>query len=400
MVQVKPLDGVRIVDFSRVLAGPFCTALLADLGAEVIKIESPGGDDYRHIGPFRDGESALFLSMNRGKKSVVIDLKSDDGKRLAHDLIAKGDVVVENFRPGVAAKLGVDYEAARRTNPRIVYLSISGFGQSGPLADRPSYDIIAQAMAGMMSMTGDPEGPPMRVGDALGDLAAGLYGAWGVTTALFGRERTGQGQYLDVAMFDAIFSFLPTPYSVLMLGGAAPTRSGNRHLLSAPFGSFRAGDGDVIIAVANNALFDRLLGAIGRQDLADDPRFASDETRCANEAPLREIIESWTRRHEVAAVVERLTECGVPASPIWTVEQAATSAHAAYRRLLAGMVHPNAGEIEVVEQPVHFSSVARGDLTPAPLLGEHTRSTLRDILGLDGARLDARGAAGAVSAAD
>ena len=273
--QAKPLDGIRIVDFSRVMAGPFCTALLADLGAEVIKIESRTGDDYRHIGPFKNGESALFLSFNRGKKSVVIDLKSADGRAIAHDLIAHSDIVVENFRPGVARKLGIDYDAARRTNSRIIYLSISGFGQSGPLADRPSYDIIAQAMAGMMSMTGDPEGPAMRVGDALGDLAAGLYGAWGITTALFSRERTGAGQYLDIAMFDAIFSFLPTPFSMFMLTGASPTRSGNRHLLSAPFGSFCAADGEVIIAVANNALFDRLLDALERTDLRDDPRFVA-----------------------------------------------------------------------------------------------------------------------------
>ena len=400
MVQAKPLDGVRIVDFSRVMAGPFCTALLADLGAEVIKVESVAGDDYRHIGPFKNGESALFLSFNRGKKSIVIDLKADDGRELAHGLIANSDVVVENFRPGVARKLGIDYAAARQTNERIVYLSISGFGQAGPLADRPSYDIIAQAMAGMMDMTGDPAGPPMRVGDALGDLAAGLYGAWGVTAALFGRERTGVGQYVDIAMFDAIFSFLPTPFAMHMLTGASPTRSGNSHLLSAPFGSFRAKDGEVIIAVANNALFERLLDAVERADLRADPRFVSDEERKRNELQLRDIIESWTGRHSVEAVVSRLGEFGVPVSPIWTVEQAATSAHATCRELLARMVHPNAGEIAVIEQPVHFSTVPRGELAPAPQLGEHSRATLRDILGLDGDRIAALEAAGTISATD
>jgi CoA:oxalate CoA-transferase len=400
MAQTKPLDGIRIVDFSRVMAGPFCTALLADLGAEVIKVESATGDDYRHIGPFRNGESALFLSFNRGKKSIVIDLKADDGREVAHGLIANSDVVVENFRPGVARKLGIDYDAARRINERIVYLSISGFGQEGPLADRPSYDIIAQAMAGMMSMTGDPDGPPMRVGDALGDLSAGLYGAWGVTAALFGRERTGEGRYLDIAMFDAIFSFLPTPFAMFMLAGASPVRSGNRHLLSAPFGSFRAADGDVIIAVANNALFERLLDAIERADLRDDPRFASDEERNRNELQLRDIIESWASSRSVEAVVDRLGAFGVPASPIWTVEQAATSAHAACRELLAQMVHPIAGDISVVEQPVHFSEVARGELGPAPLLGEHTRTTLRDILDLDDDRIAALEAAGTIASGD
>ncbi len=396
MAQAKPLDGIRIVDFSRVLAGPFCTALLADLGAEVIKIESPNGDDYRHVGPFKNGESALFLMANRGKKSVVIDLKSKDGPSVAQDLIANSDVVVENFRPEVARRLGVDYQAARKSNPKIVYLSISGFGQDGPLADRPSYDLIAQAMAGMMSVTGDPDGPPMRVGDALGDLAAGLYGAWGITTALFGRERTGQGQYLDVAMFDAIFSFLPTPFSVYQFTGDVPTRSGNRHLISAPFGSFHAEDGDVIIAVANNALFERLLSALEREDLREDPRFASDELRARHEPILRDIIEGWTTRHSVEKVVSRLDEFGVPVSPIWTVEQAANSAYSKYRQIFATMVHPNAGEVAVVEQPVHFSSVKRGGISRAPLLGEHTRSALRDAAGMAADRVRGLEEAGVV----
>jgi CoA:oxalate CoA-transferase len=218
------LNGLRVLDFSRVLAGPFCTALLADLGAEVIKVEPPGGDDYRHIGPFKQGESALFLLMNRGKKSLTLNLKSARATALAQDLAGTSDVVVENFKPGVAGRLGVDHETLRAINPRLVYASISGFGQSGPLADRPAYDIIAQAMAGLMSVTGDPEGPPTRTGESMADLCGGLYAAWAITAALFARERSGQGRRIDVAMFDSIFSLLPTALAQYLYAGGTRSR--------------------------------------------------------------------------------------------------------------------------------------------------------------------------------
>ena len=246
--------------------------------------------------------------MNRGKRSVALDLKAPEGLEIARDLIARCEVLVENFRPGVAERLGISYEAARAINSGFVYLSISGFGQSGPLSRRPSYDLIAQAMAGMMSMTGEADGRATRVGDALGDLAAGLYGAWATAVALLGRERDGRGRHLDVAMFDAIFSFLPTPLSLFLFAGASPSRTGNHHAISTPFGSFRALDGDVIIAVANNALFHRLLAAMGRSDLRTihdtSPTAAAPRTR-PNSAPrsrldlklpVEEIVASSGRR--------------------------------------------------------------------------------------------------------
>lgn len=385
MQERRPLEGIRVIDFSRVMAGPFCTALLADLGAEVIKVESPQGDDYRHIGPFKSGESALFQLMNRGKKSVVLDLKSDAGARAARKLIETADVVVENFRPGVARRLGIDYSVAAGLNPHIIYLSISGFGQHGPMAHRPAYDLIAQAMAGIMSVTGSPDGPPMRVGDALGDLATGLYGSWAIGAALVGRERFGIGQYLDVAMFDAIFSFLPTPLSLLLYAGQEPQRTGNDHSISSPFGSFRASDGHVIIAVANDALFARLMQAIGREAELDDLRFRSDEERTRNIDALREIIEAWTTQRTVDEVVGEFDAHGIPAAPIWTVEEAAGSEHAANRKLVAEVAHPVAGQLPVIEQPVHFSTFARGALTAAPLLGEHTDEILRGLEGAAGA---------------
>jgi CoA:oxalate CoA-transferase len=381
------LTGIRVLDFTRVMAGPFCTALLADLGAEVIKIEPAQGDDYRHIGPFRDGESGLFALVNRGKKSVTVDLKAPAGLDIAHGLARRSDVVVENFRPGVASRLRIDYASLSRLRPDLVYLSISGFGQTGPLAHRPAYDLIAQAMAGLMSVTGEADRPPMRVGEAYGDLVSGLFGAWAILAALFARERGGPGRYIDIAMFDALFSMLPTPLSVYLFTGRSPTRCGNSHLISAPFGSFAAADGHVIIAVANNALFEKLMAAIGRPEAAADERFGTDESRRRHEPELRAIIEDWTERRRVADIVEALDAAAVPASPIWTVEEAATSSQAAFRRLLASTRHPEIGAIDVLEQPAHFSGVERGRIGPPPRLGEHTEAVLGELLGYDAATI-------------
>jgi CoA:oxalate CoA-transferase len=383
------LSGLRVLDFSRVMAGPFCTALLADLGAEVIKVEPPSGDDYRHIGPFKGGESALFLLMNRNKKGLTLNLKSAQGAALAQGLAACCDVVVENFKPGVAKRLGVDHQTLIATNPRLVYASISGFGQSGPFAERPAYDLIAQAMAGIMSVTGDPQGPPTRTGESLADLSAGLYAAWAIMVALFARERSGRGRWIDVAMFDSLFSLLPTALGQYLYAGMTPQRTGNRHPLSSPFGSFRAGDGDVVIAVANDALFARLARAMGSPNLSDDPRFASDELRTRNEPSLRAAIEAWTGRLTVGEVVAVLNGHGVPGAPIWTVEQAAESAQVAFRKLLATTEHPRLGEIALIEQPVHFSDTPRGGHAPPPLLGEHTEAVLSKLLGIEGAEIEA-----------
>lgn len=381
------LEGVRVLDFSRVLAGPFCTALLADVGAEVIKIEPPGGDDYRHIGPFKNGESALFMLINRGKKSVVVDLKSPDAAQLVCELAAVSDIVVENYRPGVTTRLGIDYPTLAKINPRLVYASVSGFGQSGPMAERPSYDIIAQALSGLMSITGDEKGPPMRTGEPIGDLCAGLFAAWGIMVALYARDRDGRGSHLDVAMFDSLLSLLPTSLAQLLYAGEKPSRTGNRHPLSSPFGSFQARDGHVIIAVANNALFERMVRAMAMPELLDDTRFATDEARTRNEPALRARIEEWARERRVADIVAVLERHAVPASAIWDVEEAVTSAQTAFRALLVNGDHPVAGAIRIPEQPVHFSGVKRGMLERSPLLGEHTDAVLAEVLGLDTKRL-------------
>ncbi len=390
------LDGIRVLDFTRVMAGPYCTALLADLGADVVKVEPPGGDDYRHVGPFKEGESALFLLVNRRKRGIVLDLKTAQGVEIARALAARADVVVENFRPGVAKRLGIDYESLRAGNPGLVYASISGFGQKSPMGDLPSYDIVAQAMTGLMAMTGEPDGPPTMVGESMGDLAAAMFASWGILAALLARERTGEGRYLDVALFDSLFSLLPTPLCQVLHADRRPTRVGNRHQISAPFGVFRSGDGHVVIAVLTERQFAALAEVAGCPEIVDDPRFQSDETRERNEPALRARIEDWTTRLPTAAIVEALGRAGVPVSPIWEIAEAARSEQVAARGLVTSARHGTLGPLPVVEQPVHFTDSARGGATAAPGLGEHTDEILREILDLDPERIRALRDAGAI----
>jgi crotonobetainyl-CoA:carnitine CoA-transferase CaiB-like acyl-CoA transferase len=379
-----PLTGLRVWDFSRMLAGPFCTALLADLGADVIKVETPeGGDDARHLAPRRGDQSSYFMLINRGKRSITINLKAPEGLRIAQDLARCSDVVVENFKPGVAGRLGIGYAALSVINPRLVYASISGFGQEGPLSHRPAYDIIAQAMGGIMSVNGSIGAPPTRVGESLGDLCAGLYASWAILAALHGRQHSGQGQYLDIAMMDSIFSLLVTGLSQFLYTGKVPARIGNAHPISAPLDSYRASDGDIIIAVANDGLFRRLANAIGHQELADDARFATDPERKRNEAELRVIIESWTSTLTSAKAVATLEAAAVPASPILSLDQVVASEHVRHRRLVREVEHPTAGKIPIVPQPVQFLGTDLGEPKRPPLLGEHTDDILCDLLGRD-----------------
>jgi len=383
-----PLEGLRILDLTRMLAGPFCTALLADLGAEIIKIETPGrGDDARHFAPFRAGESAYFMLINRGKKSVTLNLKEARGVALLHRLAETSDAVVENFRPGVAARLGAGYEELSRINPRLVYASISGFGQDGPLAHRPAYDIVAQAMSGLMSMTGAPDGPPTRVGESYGDLVAGLFASWSILAALQGRGRTGRGQHLDIAMTDSLFSMMVTALSLELYGDAPAQRIGNRHPMSSPYDAYAAKDGHVIIASANEAIFKRFAEAIGRPELAADPRFENDALRIANEPALRAIVTQWTSTRSVAEAVAALDAAGVPASPVLSVAEAVASEHVEARGLLATARHPVAGDIPLMRQPVLFSDAPRRTPDPSPTLGQHTEAVLGAFL--DASEIDA-----------
>ena len=366
-----PLDGVTVLDFSRVLAGPYATVLLADLGARVIKVEPVGGDDYRHVGPWIDKESALFAFANRGKESIVLDLKNPDDLSFALQLSDHADVVVENFRPGVAAKLGIGADALMARNSRLIYASISGFGQTGPMRERPAYDIIVQALTGLMSITGDPEGPPTLVGEAIGDLTAGLYGSWAILAALFQRERTGAGCHIDLAMFDALLSLMPTATCRYIATGKVPERVGNRHPLSAPFGAFRTGDGYVIVAVLNPKLFEQFCAVIGHPEFLADPRFATDSERAANESVLRSAFEEWSLRYSTAEVVAALSKAGVPTAPIMGVGEAVDSEHAKSRKLFRTATL-GGHDLRLPEQPAIFSTMERGRAVNAPGLDEHS----------------------------
>ncbi|HEX9448783.1 MAG TPA: CoA transferase [Dongiaceae bacterium] len=398
--QSRPLSGVRILDFTRVLSGPYCTALLADLGAEVVKVEATQGDDYRHIGPFKQGESALFQLVNRNKSSIVLDLKQPAGIALARRLAQQADVVVENFRPGVAARLGIGYGDLSADHPGLIYASISGFGQSGPKSDLPAFDLVAQAMSGMMAMTGEPDGPPTKNGDSIGDLAAGLFASWSILAALFERSRTGRGRQLDIAMIDSLVSLLPTAIAQWMFGATPPMRSGNRHPLSTPFGAYRAQDGHLVICVLNNGQFARLAACIGQPALASDPRLASDAARTTHEPVLRAAIERWLADHTVVEAVARLAAAGIPASAIEDAASVFNGDYVAKRSLLPAVEHPVLGAIRVMEQPVHFSGLSRGRQRPAPALGQDNQQILASWLGMTGDEIKATVAAGAVSSGE
>lgn len=364
----RQLQGVRVLDVSRVLAGPHCTAMLADLGADVIKFEVPEeGDDARHLGPFLDGESVYFGLINRGKRSVEIDFKNPADRQRFYELVADADVVVENFRPGVTQRLGIDFDSLKQHNPRLIYASISGFGQQGPLSSRPAYDIVAQAMSGLMSVTGFAATGPTRSGEAIGDLCAGVYAAWAISSALFARERHAPGaQYIDVAMFDVLFSLQMTGLSNLYANGVAPGLVGNRHPVSTPFDSYRAADGQVVIAVASNRLFERLCQCMGQPELVTDARFVNDTQRTLNEPALRAVIEAWTTQHKVEQLCDGLLDAGVPSSPVWDLAQAAGSEHARVRQL---QFQPEGSVLPLVPQPVFFNGRKPHAITIAPRLG-------------------------------
>jgi CoA:oxalate CoA-transferase len=395
----RPLDGLRVLDFTRVLAGPMATALLADLGAEVIKIEPPGGDDYRAIGPMKNGASALFTVMNRNKKSVVLDLKQSAAIEVVKQLAARVDVAIENFRPGVAGRLGIGPDALRAVNPRLVYVSVSGFGQSGPLAHRPAYDIIIQAMSGLMEATGRSDGDPTLVGEAVSDVVSGIFASWATLAALHQAARTGKGQHVDVAMFDATLAFLVTSVARYVFTGMPPRRTGNRHPLSAPFGVYRARDGYFALAVLNERLFAALAGVIGQPELTADARFATDALRSEHEPALRAIIETWAGTRDVEEIVAHIDAAGVPVAPLWNVAQALDSPQARARGVLRQCDDPALPGLQLPTQPVRFGGSAPNRATRAPALGEHNESVLMQLLGLAAGRIEELRNAGAFGAA-
>ena len=376
------LDGVRVLDLTRVLAGPFCTALLGDLGAEVIKVETPGGDDYRHVPPFDEETGGLFLLLNRGKKSISLDIRSEAGRQIVRRLASNCDVVVENFRPGVMEQMGLGYAELSKANPRLIYVSISGFGQTGPMGNVPAYDLVIQAMTGFMDVSGEPDGPPMMTGESVADLATGLFASWSVLAALLSRERSGKGQFIDVAMYDCLFNFLPAALTQHLYGNTPPRRVGNRHQLGAPFGVFAAADGHFTIAVLNPKQFAKLANAMGRPELAEDPRFSDNSVRNDNHAPLKECIEAWSGSLSVSEVVAALQRHDVPCSPILSVAEAAGSAQARERSLLRPVATADGRPISVMTQPVKFSGMPASSQLAPPVLGADGPGILADLLAM------------------
>jgi len=390
----RALGHLRVLDLTRVLAGPWCTQLLADLGADVIKIERPGtGDDTRAWGPpyLKDTqgndttEAAYYLSANRGKRSVTIDISKPEGQRLVRELAKKSDIVVENYRVGQLAKYGLDYAALAALNPKLIYCSITGFGQTGPYRERAGYDFIIQGMGGFMSITGErddlPGGGPQKAGVAVSDLMTGMYSAVAILAALAHRDVTGQGQYLDLALFDTMVAMLANMNMNYLVTGKAPGRAGNAHQNIVPYQVFAAADGHVIIAVGNDGQYARFCEIAGHPELATDPRFAKNADRVRNRAVLVPMLEQIVRARPVAFWTERLEAAGVPCGPINSIAQALADPQIVSRGLRVDLPHPLAGRVPLVGNPIKMSATPPAYDRHPPLLGEHTEEVLRELVG-------------------
>src|SRR5450759_2403020 len=413
-IHVPPLDGLVVLDFSRVLAGPYCTMQLADLGARVIKIEQPGrGDDTRAWGPpFVGRESAYFLSVNRNKESLALDLKHARARPILDALLARADVVVENCRPGTMQRLGLGYRDVAARYPRIVYCSISGFGQSGPRSAEAGYDAMMQAEGGLMSITGAADGPPFRLGVAIGDIATGMFAVQGILAALLARGRTprqgsgqaprrgsgpaGRGQHVDIAMLDSVTALLTYQASIAFSTGETPRRMGNRHPSIAPYDSFATADGEFVLSVGNDDQFRRLAQALRHRELADDPRFVTNADRVVNYDALRRdlspLILTWTRKDLLSA----LTEAGVPSGAVRSVTEALADPQLASREMIVPLEHIAAGPIRELGTPLKLSDTPAAVRTPPPTLGQHTTAILHNDVGLKEAEIQSLRSAGVI----
>jgi crotonobetainyl-CoA:carnitine CoA-transferase CaiB-like acyl-CoA transferase len=372
---VSALAGIRVLELTQVMAGPFCGQVLADMGADVVKVEPPGtGDQTRHAMGFRmrGEDTAAFLAVNRNKRSVALDLKEPADREAFHGLVGAADVVLENYRPGVAAKLGADYETLAALNPRIIYASISGFGQTGPYAQRPGFDLIAQGLSGVMSVTGEPGGEPVKCGVPISDLASGLFCAVAILSAYVARERTGRGQRIDTSLFEGALALSIWESAELWATGRIPEPLGSAHRLTAPYQALRTRDGHVTVGGNNQRLWERLCRTLGREDLIEDPRFATNEARMANRAALAAELESALAARDTGEWVEALLEAGVPAGPIHDYAQVFEDPHTRAREMVVELEHPVEGTIRALGIPVKLSETPGRIRRPAPLLGEHT----------------------------
>ncbi|MEN6378167.1 MAG: CaiB/BaiF CoA-transferase family protein [Methanofastidiosum sp.] len=380
---MKPLEGVRILDLSHVLAMPYCTMVLGDLGAEVIKIEKPdSGDDSREFGPFKNGESAYFISINRNKKSVTLNLKEEKGKEILRELIKISDVITENYRPGTMEKLGFSYEEIKKINPNIIYATICGFGQDSVYPGRPGYDIIAQAFGGLMSITGYPENPPTRVGSSLADIISGLFTAIGILSSLRNRDVTGKGEYIDTAMVDCIMAVLENAMVRYTVTGEIPKRIGSRHPSLTPFDVFETEDGYLVIGIGNDHLWETFCNKIPEFTyLLQDENFKTNESRSKNELILKPIIEEWTKKHKTADLVDTISKAGIPCGPVNTIDKVVNDPNTKHRKMLFEFDHPIAGKMKTANSPLNLSNTPCKTHVRAPILGEHTEEVLSKILG-------------------
>lgn len=380
---MKALEGIRVLDLSRVLAGPYCTMIMADMGAEVIKIEKPKeGDDARAYAPFVGEESAYFMSVNRGKRSMVLDFKESGDMEIFWELVKISDIIVENFRPGTMEKLGIGYEDIKKVNPRIIYAGISGFGHTGPYRNRAAYDMLAQAMGGIMSVTGEPGSPPVRVGASVGDITAALFGTIGILTALHVRNTTGRGQKVDVSMLDSQVALLENAIARFEVTGKVPGPIGTRHAVIAPFQGFPTKDYYVIIPCGNDVLWDKLCQVLGLEQYRVDPRFKTNKVRVENVEELEKIISKVTVTKTTDEWVELLDAVGHPVGVINTIDKVVKDPQVLARDMIVQLEHSAAGKLRFAGSPVKLSDTPAAIEHPAPLLGEHTKFVLCQILGL------------------
>lgn len=377
--QAPPLDGLVVLDLSRVLAGPYCTMILGDLGADVIKVEHPDGDDTRRWGPpFAAGESAYYLAVNRNKRSVVADLKTPAGRELVRRIARQADILVENFRPGTLDRLGLGLDLLRAENPRLITLTISGMGATGPDAELPGYDFIVQALGGLMSITGPAAGAPSKVGVAVVDLTTGMLAANAILAALYARERTGAGQHIETSLLESQVAWLANVASAYLVTGEAPVRHGNAHPTIVPYQTFRGVDREFALGVGNDAQWQRLCTAIGRPELADDARFRTNPDRVRHREELTTLLESHFAAAPAGEWVARIREAGVPAGPVRTIPEVLEDPQVHAREMVVRVPHPSIGELRLIGIPCKFSVTPAAIRRPPPLLGEHTTEVERE----------------------
>ncbi len=383
------LNNIKVLDLTRVLAGPFSTMMLADMGAEIIKIEMPNtGDDTRTFGPFKNNDSMYFASINRNKKGITLNLKSEEGKAMFREMVKTADIVVENYRPGVMEKLGLGYEELKKINDKIIYGAVSGFGCYGDYSQRAGYDIIAQAMGGLMSVTGAEGGDPTRTGNAMGDVLGGLHLTIGLLAAINARNLTGKGQRVDIALLDGVISAMETGFQNYFATGNNVVPSGNRYASAYPYDSFKTSDGGFVLGCGNDKLFAEICEKVMEMpELATDPRFMKNVDRCKNHKELKAIMEAWSTKYTLDEALEIMNKHGIPAAPIFGMDRVVADPHVKQREMFIPLEHPTIGEMTVTGCPIKLMDTKPEIKTPAPLLGEHNEEVYKELLGIDSEKL-------------